>query len=147
MLYSCYCIYLRILLSNTIRWCSCRLAVIRRVSLVEQELITLTEHMSSPLVVSVIRVVRYLFYCVVFCKLLFVILWLFCLSISYLRLVIYPFGIFKLEPTSIDFLLVKECIYCMIAYRIYIYIYHIRSYYSCIFKYCTNGHISWADCN
>ena len=34
------------------RWCSCRLAVTRRVSHVEQELLTLPDHMSSPAVLS-----------------------------------------------------------------------------------------------
>jgi len=32
-----------------VRWCSCRLTVTRRVSQVEQELLTLPEHMSSSL--------------------------------------------------------------------------------------------------
>jgi hypothetical protein len=66
-----------------IRWCSCRLTVTRRVSHVEQELLTLPEH----LVVSGVRVVRFSV------RLLFVLLsfWKLCsLSLFDLRLLVTP---------------------------------------------------------
>ena len=54
------------------RWCSCRLTVIRRVSLVEQELPTLPEHMSSLPVFSGVPVSRSLVFCEVFGRSFFV---------------------------------------------------------------------------
>jgi hypothetical protein len=54
------------------RWCSYHLTATWRVSLVKQELLTLAEHMSSSPVVGGVRVVRSLVFCVVFCRLLFV---------------------------------------------------------------------------
>ena len=71
-----------------IRWCSCRLTV-TRVSHVEQELLALPEH----LVVGGVRVVRFLVFCVIFCRLLFVLLffWQLCsLSLFDLRLLVTP---------------------------------------------------------
>ena len=65
------------------------------VKLVEQELLTLPEHLSSPPIFSGVRVARFLIFCVVFCKPLFVLilfffLWpLHCLSFD-LRLLISP---------------------------------------------------------
>jgi hypothetical protein len=50
------------------------LFLLRRVSLVEQELLTLMEHISSPPVFNGVRVDRSLVLCVVFCRSLFVIL-------------------------------------------------------------------------
>jgi hypothetical protein len=47
-----------------IKWCSCRVTVKRRVSLVEQELIFLLEHLSSLPVFSGVRVARSLVFCV-----------------------------------------------------------------------------------
>jgi hypothetical protein len=47
-----------------IKWCSCRVTVKRRVSLVEQELIFLLEHLSSLPVFSGVRVARSLVLCV-----------------------------------------------------------------------------------
>ena len=69
--------------------------VTRRVSHVEQERLTLPEQTSSPMVVSVVRGARTLVFCVIICRLLFVLLsffiWpLYCLSISDLRLLITP---------------------------------------------------------
>jgi len=52
--------------------------VTRRMSLVQQELFTLSEHMSSPSILSRVRFGRSLVFCVVFCRSLFV---LFCLAI------------------------------------------------------------------
>ena len=49
----------------------------RRVSLVEQELLTLSQHMSSPPVFSGVRVTRSLVFCVVLCRSLFVLLYFF----------------------------------------------------------------------
>jgi len=60
---------------------------------VEQELLTLLKHLSSPLVYSADCVVRFLVFSVVFSK-SFVLLANFCLSFD-LRLD-YLFGIFKL---------------------------------------------------
>ena len=50
-----------------ITWCSCRLTVTRRVSHVEQELLSLPEHPSSPPVFSGVRVALSLVFCVMFC--------------------------------------------------------------------------------
>ena len=68
------------------------LLLLRRVSLVEQELLTLMEHMSSPPVFSGVRVDWSLVFCVVFCRSLFVLLSFFfwplcCLSFD-LRIMI-----------------------------------------------------------
>jgi hypothetical protein len=65
----------------------------QRVSLVEQELLTLPEHPSSPPVISGVRVTRSLVLCV-FCRSLFVLL---AIVLSLLRYTDsdYPFGIFK----------------------------------------------------
>ena len=46
-------------------------------SLVEQELPSLPEHMSSPPVFSVVHVTRSLVFCVMFCRSLFVLLYFF----------------------------------------------------------------------
>ena len=76
-----------------IRWCSCRLTATRRVSHVEQELLTLPEHLSSSHDFSRVRVVRFLVFCVIFCRLLFVLLffWQLCsLSLFDLRLLVTP---------------------------------------------------------
>ena len=54
-----------------LRWCSCRLTA-RRVSHVEQELRTLSEHTSSPPLFSGVRVTRSLVFFVMFCRSLFV---------------------------------------------------------------------------
>ena len=56
-----------------VKWCLCRLSVTRWVSLVEQELLTLPEHLSSPPVFNRVRVARSLVLCVMFCRSLFVI--------------------------------------------------------------------------
>jgi len=52
-------------ISLHIRWCSCRLAETRRVSHMEQELLTLPEHLLSTPVCSGVQVVRSLVSCVV----------------------------------------------------------------------------------
>ena len=60
------------------RWCSRRLALIQWVSYVEQDLLTLSEHMSSPSGSSGARVVRSVVFCLMFRRSLFVILSSFC---------------------------------------------------------------------
>ena len=63
--------------------------ITRWMPLVEQELPTLQEHLSSPPVFSGVRVTRSLVCCVIFCRSLF--------GLSFhLRILIAPFGIFKL---------------------------------------------------
>jgi hypothetical protein len=76
-------------------------SVTRRVPLVEQELLTLSEDLSSPPIFSEVPVTRYLVLCVCFCKWLFVrlsfFIWpFFCLFYFDLRILMTPFGIFKL---------------------------------------------------
>jgi hypothetical protein len=67
--------YVRILVSTTISISiSCRLTVTRRVSLMEQELLILLEHICSPPVFSGVRVNRSLVLCVMLCRSLLVIL-------------------------------------------------------------------------
>ena len=80
-----------------IRGCSCRLTVTRQLSHVEQELMTLPEHLSSHPVFGGVRVARFLVFCVMFCRSLFV---LFRVAIELsvcLRFTDtdYPFGIFN----------------------------------------------------
>jgi hypothetical protein len=82
-----------ILVSNTISlhtgfqhdfpdiWCWCHLTVTRRVTIVEQELLTLPEHLRPPRVFCGVRVARSLVFCVVFCRSLFVLLSFFDLRI------------------------------------------------------------------
>ena len=71
---------------------------LRRVSLVEQELLTLPEHPSSNPVFSWVRVIRSLVLCVMFCRSLFVLFFLVIVLSVLLRFTYsdYPFGIFKL---------------------------------------------------
>ena len=71
-----------------VKWCSCRLTVSRQVSLVEQELLTLPEHMSSPrfLVGFVFPTFSFL------CSVLFIVGCPFVLF-SFGHCVVYPFSI------------------------------------------------------
>ena len=64
------CIYLRILVSNTISISDdkCRLTVTRRMSHVEQELLTLPQHLKSTLGFSGISVARSLVFCAMLCR-------------------------------------------------------------------------------
>ena len=65
-------------------WCTYKLV------LVEQDLLTIPEHLSSPPVFSEVRIARSLVLCVVFCRLLYVpFLWLCCLSFD-LRILVTP---------------------------------------------------------
>jgi hypothetical protein len=72
----------------------------RRMPLVEQELLTLPEHLSSSPVLSGVRVSRTLVFCLMFCLSLFVLTpyVLLAIVLSVLRFTDYnsPFGIFKL---------------------------------------------------
>ena len=74
----------------------CTTTVTRWVPPLEQELPTLPENLSSPLIISVVRVARLLVFSVVFCRLLFV-LFLLTIVLSVLRFTDsdYSFGIFK----------------------------------------------------
>ena len=74
-----------------VKWWSRRLTVTRRVSRVEQKLLTLPKHMCSPLVLSGVRGARSLVVCVVVCKSLFVLLSLFCCPLCCLFFFIYGF--------------------------------------------------------
>ena len=103
--------------------------VARRVPLLEQELPTLPEHLSSSPVLSCVRVVWSLVFCVVLCRSLFLIFPLSCcLYFFHLRLLITNLGIFKLffKTDVIVFLETqigersKYCILCdFIKYTIY----------------------------
>ena len=79
-----------------IRWCSCRLTVTQRVLLVEQNLLTHPEHLSSTSVFSGFRVARSLVFCGVFCRSLFVLFPLAIVLSVLLRFTDsdYTFGIF-----------------------------------------------------
>jgi hypothetical protein len=65
-------------------------------SLVEQELPTLPEHLSSPPIFSEVRVARSLILCVVFSRSLFVLLSFFFWPLCCLSFSDYPFGFFKI---------------------------------------------------
>jgi hypothetical protein len=60
-----------------VRWCSYHLAVSRRVSYIEQELLTRPEHLNSTPVFIWVRVARSLDFCLIFCRSLFVIMSIF----------------------------------------------------------------------
>jgi hypothetical protein len=76
---------------SNLRWYSCCLTA-RRVSHVEQELWTLTEHLNSPPLFSGVRVTRSFVFCAMFCRSVFVLLsfkafsfrhWFVCPSLTY----------------------------------------------------------------
>ena len=73
------------------------ISVTRRVSLVEQEHLTLPGHRSSSAVFSGVRVAQSLVFCEVFCRSLFV-FFLFVVVLTVLQLTAsdYPYGVFKL---------------------------------------------------
>jgi hypothetical protein len=64
--------------------CPCRLTATRRTAHVEQELLTLSENMSSPQVFSGVRVALSLVFCVMFCNSVFVLLFFFFRPLYYL---------------------------------------------------------------
>ena len=96
------CIYLRLLvpIQFYFRWCSCSLTVTRRESHVEQELLTLLEHLRWPPLFRWVHVRLSFFTYVMFCWLLFALRSFFLLAIvlSVLRVTAsdYPFHNFKL---------------------------------------------------
>ena len=63
-------------------------------SLVEQELLTIPEHLRSPPVFSGIRVARSLVFCVMFCRSLFII-FLLAVMLAVLLRFMDIFGVFK----------------------------------------------------
>ena len=77
MFYICYLylfMYTGVQHDFHIRWCLCRLTVIWLVSHVEQELLTLLEHLNSSPVFSGVHVTRSLVFYVMFCRSLFFLL-------------------------------------------------------------------------
>jgi hypothetical protein len=87
-----------------IRWYSCCLQVTWQVPLVEQELLTILEHLCSALVLSGVHVVQSLVFCLVFCRSLFVFFLLAIILSFFLWFTAsdYPFGIFKLFSSKSD---------------------------------------------
>jgi hypothetical protein len=76
--------------------------VTRRMPLVEQELLTIPQHLSSPPISSVVHVTRSLVLCVIFCRSLFVLLCLIfwplcCLSFFDLRILISDYPLWYLQ--------------------------------------------------
>jgi len=65
------------------------ITITRRVPYVEQELHTLSEHLSSPPPFSWVRVVRTLVFCV-----MFLLHCLFFFRLSFVHFVVYPFTIY-----------------------------------------------------
>ena len=103
--------------------------VTRRVSLVEQELPTLPERLSSPSVFCGVRVARSLVFCLVLWRSLFVLLSFFLLAIVLFVLLRftgsdYPFGVFKL------FLFIWPFPICFIAYHFQIF--KVNRVYVCL---------------
>jgi len=103
-----------------VRRCWCHLTVTRMVTIVEQELLTLPEHLSSPRVFCGVRVARSLFFCVVLCRSLFVLL-----SFFDLRILITPLVSSKSSNLrSVGCLHFSTCFltYIPVSYDKYIYI-------------------------
>ena len=77
-------------------WCSCLLAITRRVSLVKQELSTLPEHLITTPVFNVVHVAESLVFCVVFCISLFLFSVDYCIAcFSSIKASDYLSGTFK----------------------------------------------------
>jgi hypothetical protein len=87
------------------RWCSCRLAVTRRVSPMWQELLTIPVHMNSPPFFNVIRVTRSLALCVCFVDRCLS----FC-SLTFGHCVVCPFSIFGFWYYYINDFRLKFCL-------------------------------------
>jgi len=68
----------------------------QRMTLVEQELLTLVKHRSSPSVFSSVRVALSFIFCVVFCNLSCPFVPFLLAIVLYLQILIYSFDIFKL---------------------------------------------------
>ena len=97
---------------------------------VEKELFTLPEHPRSSPVFSVVRVVRSLVFCIMFCRSLFVLLSFFVAIVLYVILRYTdsddPFGIFKFFATGSTFPHRKqrpsECTLNIIRYNVFYFV-------------------------
>ena len=98
------CNYLHIPVFNTISvsWYSCGPTVTRRMPLVEQSLVTLPKHSSSPSVFIEVHVAQRLFFCVNLCKLLFVFFVLAIMPSVWLRFVASDYHFLYLETLITD---------------------------------------------
>ena len=92
---------------------------IRWVPLVEQALLTLSEHMSSSPVLSGVRVSRYLLFCVLFWRLVFVLFRLAIVLPVRLRLMDsgYPFDIFKFFVLFVNIISVMNISEMLLPYN------------------------------
>ena len=96
------CIHLRMLVSNTISISDdVRVGVLIRVTLLEQDSLTLPDHQSSLSFFSGVRVIRCFAYCVVFSRSLFVLLFLYVWPLCF-RLVFY-LRIIHLVPSNFSY--------------------------------------------
>jgi hypothetical protein len=112
-----------------VRWCSCRLAVTGWVSHVEHELLTHPKHMSSPQILSGVRVARSLVFWVLFGRSLFVLLSLFlwplyCLSFDLRFLVTLVFVLVAIVlsvfwSTVSGYSCLSSCGHCIVCPLIY----------------------------
>jgi hypothetical protein len=85
--------------------------------LVEQELLTLPEHMSPSSVFSGVRVTRSLVFMCMFCRSLFVLLYFFFWPLCWFTDSDYPFGIFILFLTFTEYLYYKWSQTCSVFYN------------------------------
>ena len=92
--------------------------------LVEQELLSLPEGMSSASVFSEVRVARSLIFCVVFCRSLFVLLYLFFWPLCYL--------FFELQRLLIALLVSLDFSYIVACYNVSIFCIYVTEYLFCI---------------
>jgi len=97
----CYQVSNTISISDVVH--AVRLTAKRRVSLEEQELLTLPEHLSSPPIFSGVRVAQSLGFCVLYCRSIFV---LFILVIYIVCPLIYGF----LLPLCLSLVSSKDCL-------------------------------------
>ena len=105
--------------------------ITRRVPVVEQELLSLPEHLRSPTDFIGVRAARSLVFCVVFCRLLFVLLslffWpLFCLSFCDIRILItHVANTFSVLCCIISFSRSLSCTQCCLCLWIVQSCFHI----------------------
>ena len=103
--------------------------------LVEQKLLTISDHLGSHLGFCGFRVVQSSFFCVVFCRSIFVRLpfWpLYCLSFD-LRL--------QITPLVSSNLLIESADTCTLnTYNVFIYFYKVCNYYYFIYFYYSNNY-------
>ena len=124
-----------------VRWCSCRLAVTGWVSHVEHELLTHPKHMSSPQILSGVRVARSLVFWVLFGRSLFVLLSLFlwplyCLSFD-LRFLVTLVFVLVVIVLSVFWSTVSgysclcscgHCIVCPLIYGFWLPLWYLQSF-------------------